>query len=139
MPYIYVITSDDKLATQYLGFDQASRDAFTGDDNQRFKAILMAQEFRKQLLERLLEIKEINTVNIIDQNLINSVGNDQSVIERLAALMLDKPGLKTFTKRNQDKLSKDMYSFLNDVMRRTQDKMHVLFWMVSEDEADDYV
>jgi hypothetical protein len=137
MPYIYVITSDEKLSTQYCGFDKASRDAFEGDDNQRIKSILLAQEFRKQLLERLMDIKGLNSANIIDQSLIDSKDNDQSVIERLAALMLDKAGLKAFLKRYQDKLSKEMYRCLTDVMMNTQDNGYVLFWMLSEDELSE--
>jgi hypothetical protein len=139
MPHLHVITSDEKLIAQYYGFQQASRDAFTGDDDQRFKAILTAQEYRKQLLDRLMDIKGLNSANIIDQSLIDSKDNDQSVIERLAALMLDKAGLKAFVKQNQDKLSKEMFSLLNEVMRSIQDNQHVLFWMVGEDEIDDYI
>ncbi|MDD2260876.1 MAG: hypothetical protein PHW20_01290 [Clostridia bacterium] len=137
MPYVYVITSDKKLLTQYFGFNQASRDAFDGDDKQRFEAILTAQDFRKQLLERLMEIKGSDNVNIIDPTFIESKENNPSVIERLAALMLDKPSLKSFVKQNQEKLSKEMCRILNDVMKSAKDNEYVIFWMVSEDELDE--
>lgn len=139
MPYLYVITSDKKLLDKYVGFDKVSRDAFEGDDKQRFEAILNAQEFRKQLLERLKEIKESNNINIIDPTFIESIDNDQSVIERLTALMLDKPALKSFVKQNHDKLFKGLVRLLKEILQLTQENEYVLFWMVSEDEIDGYI
>jgi len=137
MHYIFVKTTDELLSQMYYGFDQASRDAFEGDDNQRFEAILFAHEFRKQLLGRMKELKESDKASIVDPKLIDPQVADQSLIERLSALMLDKPGLRSFISQNQDKLCKKLNCFLKDILQSTQENEHVLFWMVSEEELNE--
>lgn len=134
MPYIYTITSDKRLLTNFYGFDKASKDAFKEDDKQRFEAILQAQEFRKQLLERLTELSGSEKPRLIDPKIITNNDNDQTLVGRLAALMLDKPELKSFIKQNHDKLSAEMSSVLKDIMQGTKDNEVVLFWMVNEED-----
>lgn len=136
MPYIYTITSDDTLLKLFLGFDQASRDAFKGDEKQRFEAILVAHEFRKQLLERLAELKESEKPRLIDLKIIDNNDNDQTLVGRLAALILDKTSFGEFIKNNQEKLSKEMKSLFMYIEHNTKVHEHVLFWLVSEDDLD---
>lgn len=137
MPYIYTITSDKRLLTNFYGFDQASKDAFKADDKQRIEAILQAQEFRKQLLERLTELRVSEKPRLIDPKIITNNVNDQTLVGRFAALMLDKPDLKSFIKQNHDKLSSEMSSVLKDILQNTQENEYVLFWMLSEDELSE--
>ncbi len=136
MPYIYTITSDDTLLMLFLGFDQASRDAFKGDEKQRFEAILVAHEFRKQLLERLTELQESEKPRLIDPKIIDNNDNDPTLVGRLAAVMLEKPSFDEFIKNNRDNLSKEMRSLFMDIEHNTKDNEYVLIWLVSEDDLD---
>jgi hypothetical protein len=137
MPYIYTITSDERLLTNFYGFDKASKDAFEGDDKHRFEAILIAHEFRKQLIGRLIELRGSTKPTFIDPKIIDNKDNDQTIIERLAAMLLDKPSLRNFIKQNQNKISKEISSLLKDVVQGVQDNEYVMFWLVSEDELDE--
>lgn len=137
MPYIYITTTDEKLLELFKGFEKASQEAFNGTESQRFEAILRAQDFRNNLQEHLLEIDEKNKIKLISQNLIEDKKNDESVIHRLAALLLDEPGLKSFIKRFKGKIGSKVKALLNEILSDIPNKGYVLFWMVSEEELDE--
>ncbi len=136
MPYIYSITSDERIKMLFYEFDKASKDAFEGDDKHRFEAILVAHEFRKQLLERLTELQESEKPRLIDSQIIDNNDNDQTLIGRLAALMLDKTSFNEFIMNKRDKLSKEMKSLFINIEHNTKVHEHVLIWLVSEDDLD---
>ncbi|HNX03359.1 MAG TPA: hypothetical protein PLE33_09020 [Candidatus Cloacimonas sp.] len=137
MPYIYTITSDEKLLTQFYGFDKASKDAFEGGDIQRFEAIMVAQEFRKGLLDRLAELTGSEKPKLIDPKIINDKDNDPSLVERLSAFLIEKPKIKDFITQNQNMMSKKMSRFFSDIEQNTKDNEYVLFWLLSEEEKNE--
>lgn len=137
MPYIFTITSDEKLLTQFYGFDKASKDAFEGDDIQTFEAIMVAQQFRKQLLDRLAELTGSEKPKLIDPKIINDKDNDPSLVERLSAFLIEKPNINDFITQNQNKMSKKMSRFFSDIEQNTQDNEYVLFWLLGEEEINE--
>lgn len=137
MPYIYITTTDEILIKLYKNFEKASQEAFNGTESQRFESILQAQDFRNKLDEYLLKTNEKSKIKLIDQNLIEDEKNEESVIDRLAALLFDEPDLKAFIKRYKDKLGNNLKALFNEILSDIPKKGYVLFWMVSEEEFDE--
>ena len=104
MPYIYTITSDERLVKLFSEFDKASKEAFEEDEGKGFEAIQLALEYRDQLLERLKELDGSEKPKLIDPKIIDNKDNDQILIGRLAALLLGKTDLGEFILHNQDKM-----------------------------------
>jgi hypothetical protein len=136
MPYIYTITSDERLVKLFSEFDKASKEAFEEDEGKGFEAIQLALEYRDQLLERLKELDGSEKPKLIDPKIIDNKDNDQILIGRLAALLLGKTDLGEFILHNQDKMGEGLKGMLKDIEHKTKANQYVLFWLVSEEDLD---